>query len=244
MNSFFRGTMLLIVAAFFSECIEFFVNMILARELQEEGMGLYMSILPIIFLIIVIASFELHVSISKFIAENTRELHYHFLLHAVKLAFNCYDYYVYINDDCAIFSYSFNGFHPYVKWLIIGLIPIITCSSIARGYFIGVQQMGKIAISNFLRKIVQFGALFLIFNYFHLFDQRTSLLIALGALIGSELIVFLYLISLFIMQIQTMSKASNSMISGKHARKSYLKSRCRQPYFASFMPLPMPFNRF
>ena len=86
MNSFFRGALPLIVAAFFSECVEFFVNMILARELQEEGMGLYMSILPIIFLIIVIASFELPVSISKFIAENTRELHYYFLRHAVKLA--------------------------------------------------------------------------------------------------------------------------------------------------------------
>ena len=86
-----------------------------------------------------------------------------------------------------------------------------------RGYFIGVQQMGKIAISNFLRKVVQFGTLLLIFNYFHSFDQQTSLLIALGALIGSEFIVFLYLISLFIMQIQTMRSASNSMMSGKHA---------------------------
>ena len=86
MNSFFRGTMVLIVAAFFSECVEFFVNMILARELREEGMGLYMSILPIIFLVIVLASFELPISISKFIAENKREHHYHFLRHALKLA--------------------------------------------------------------------------------------------------------------------------------------------------------------
>ena len=219
MNSFFRGTMLLIVAAFFSECIEFLINMILARELQEVGMGLYMSILPIIFLIIVIASFELHVSISKFIAENTRELHYHFLLHAVKLALMVMIITFILTTVVLSFPTVLNGFHPYVKWFIIGLIPIITCSSIARGYFIGVQQMGKIAFSNFLRKIVQFVALLLIFHYFQLFDQRMSLLIALGVLIGSELIVFLYLTGLFIMQIQTMSKASNSRISGKQARK-------------------------
>ena len=83
--------------------------------------------------------------------------------------------------------------------------------------------MGKIAISNFIRKVIQFGALFLIFNYFHFFDQSTSLLIALGALIGSELIVFLYLISLFILQIQTMKSATNSMVSGKHALQKLLE---------------------
>lgn len=223
MNSFFRGTALLIVAAFIGECVEFFVNMILARELREEGMGLYMSILPIIFLIIVIASFELPTSISKFIAENTRELHYNFLQHAVKLASIVMSITLVLTMIVLSFPTVLNGFHPYVKWLIIGLIPIITCSSIARGYFIGVQQMGKIALSNFLRKVVQFGLLFLIFHYFQLFDQKTSLLIAIGALIGSELIVFLYLISLFIIQIQTIKHSSKSMISGKQTRQKLLE---------------------
>ena len=157
MNSFFRGSILLIVAAFFSECVEFFVNMILARELQEEGMGLYMSILPIILLIIVIASFELPISISKFIAENKRELHYYFLLHAVKLSIIIMLItFALTTIVLSFFPTVLHGFHPYVQWLILSLIPIITFSSIARGYFIGVQQMSKIALSNFLRKIAQF----------------------------------------------------------------------------------------
>lgn len=46
--------------------------MILARELGEHGMGLYMSVLPSIFLVVVIASLELPISISKFIAESNR----------------------------------------------------------------------------------------------------------------------------------------------------------------------------
>ena len=223
MNSFFRGSILLIVAAFFSECVEFFVNMILARELQAKGMGLYMSILPIIVLIIIIASFELPISISKFIAENKRELHYHFLLHSVKVS----SVIMLITFTLTTIVLSFfpavlHGFHPYTKWLILSLIPLITFSSIARGYFIGVQQMSKIALSNFLRKIAQFGLLLIIFNYFSLFDQKTSLLIALSALIGSELIVSLYLISLFVMQIHTMKSTSNSTISGKLAQQKLL----------------------
>ncbi|QEY88308.1 Stage V sporulation protein B [Bacillus amyloliquefaciens] len=49
MNRFVKGIILLSIAAFFAECLEFVVNMILARELGEHGMGLYMSILPTIF---------------------------------------------------------------------------------------------------------------------------------------------------------------------------------------------------
>ncbi|MDQ0218181.1 polysaccharide biosynthesis protein [Peribacillus cavernae] len=221
MNAFFRGTTLLIIAAFFSECVEFFVNMILARELGEEGMGLYMSILPIIFLVFIFASLELPISISKFIAENKRELHYSLLQHALKLASFVVLIILILTVIVLAFPTVLNGFHPYVKWLLIGLIPITAFSSIARGYFMGVQQMGKIAFSNFLRKAVQFGVLLLIFDYFH-FDQQASLLIALSALIGSELIVFLYLVSLFLIHMQTMRSASNSNMSGKLAREKLL----------------------
>lgn len=186
-------------------------------------MGLYMSITPVIFLIMVIASFELHVSISKFIAENKREHHYRFLLHAIKLALLVMIITLILTTIVLSFPFVLRGFHPYVKWLIIGLIPIITCSSIARGYFIGVQQMRKIAFSNFLRKIVQFLLLLLIFHYFQFFDPKTSILIALSVLIGSEFIVFVYLISLFIMQVQTMRKTLHSHISKKQAQIKLLE---------------------
>ena len=51
MNTFLKGALLLIIAAFIGECIEFLVNIVLARELGEEGLGLYMSILPTIVFI-------------------------------------------------------------------------------------------------------------------------------------------------------------------------------------------------
>lgn len=222
MNSFIRGTSLLIGAAFLGECIDFFINMILARELQEKGMGLYMSILPIILLVFITASLELPISISKFIAENKQEHHYNLLQHALKLA----SFVMFIVFILTMIFFSFptftNYFHPYVKWLVISLIPIISFSSIARGYFIGVQQMRKIAFSNFLRKIAQFGLLLLIFQFFQ-FDQDTSLLIALSAFLGSELIVSLYLIGLFVMHMQTLRNGLNVTMSGKHARQKLLE---------------------
>jgi stage V sporulation protein B len=221
-NAFFKGTLLLIVVAFFSECVEFFVNMILARELQEQGMGIYMSIMPIIFLVFIIASLELPISISKFIAENKKELHHNLLQHAIKLAIIVMMLIIFIFTIFVIsFPQVLNDFHPYVKWLLLSLIPIASFSSIARGYFMGVQHMGKIAFSNFIRKGFQFGMLLLIFHYFH-FDQATSFLIALCALIGSEFVVFLYLFSLFIIHMRTMRKAPSSIMSGKIARQKLL----------------------
>jgi O-antigen/teichoic acid export membrane protein len=184
MKSFYKGTLILIVAAFFGECIEFLVNMLLARELHEEGMGLYMSILPIFFLIYVIASLELHISISKFVAENKQAMHYNLIIHALKMAAVVVLVMCVVMPFILSFSTIMDKYHPYIKWLLITLIPIVAFSSIARGYFMGVQQMGKIAFSNFLKDIIQFGLLFLIFNLFH-FNQEKSLLMAFLAVSSS-----------------------------------------------------------
>jgi stage V sporulation protein B len=220
-NSFFRGTIILILAAFLSECTEFFVNMILARELKQEGMGLYMSVLPVVFLVFVIASLELQVSISKFVAENKRNLHFPLLKHALKLALEIMLVMLVLTFIVTSFPTFLDRFHPMVKWLLFCLIPIASFSSIARGYFMGVQQMGKIAISNFIRKAFQLSFLFIIFYFFKL-NVELSLLLALSAMIGGELIVFLYLISLFLIHFRALKTMDKAVLSGKQARQKLL----------------------
>ncbi|NHM32535.1 polysaccharide biosynthesis protein [Neobacillus terrae] len=221
MNSFFKGTIILILAAFLSECTEFFVNMILARELKQEGMGLYMSVLPVVFLVFVIASLELQVSISKFVAENKRNLHFPLLKHALKLALEIMLVMLILTFIVTSFPTVLDRFHPMVKWLLFCLIPIASFSSIARGYFMGVQQMGKIAFSNFIRKVFQLTFLFIIFYFFKL-NVEMSLLLALSAIIGGELIVFLYLISLFFIHFRALKTMDKAVLSGKQARQQLL----------------------
>lgn len=46
----------------------------------------------------------------------------------------------------------FDSYHPFIRGLVIGMIPTVAFTSIARGYFMGVQQMGKIAMANALKK--------------------------------------------------------------------------------------------
>ncbi|MBD1380405.1 polysaccharide biosynthesis protein [Metabacillus arenae] len=221
MNSFYRSTLLLTIAAFISECIEFIINIILARELGEHGMGLYMSILPIIFFVVVIASIEMPISISKYIAEKDEKYHHSMLQHATSFTIKLTFVFILLGFLVVPFIPVFSDYHPFVRWLVLLLIPIISFSSIARGYFMGVQGMGKIATSNFLRKAVQLLVLFSLYQWIH-FDMETSLLVAISTLIASEFIVCTYLFSHYLLQIRAIRSKHAVSLSAKEVRKSLL----------------------
>lgn len=221
MAIYYKGIFFLAASAFLGEGIEFLVNMILARELGKHGLGLYMSILPSIFLVVLLSSFELQVSISKFIAEKEERFHRNILYHAITIT---------IIFTCVLFLLAtvmmpfipvFNSYHPYVRWLVLILIPVISFTSVARGYFMGKNQMGKIAVSNFLRKTFQVAILFLFFRFFA-FNTEAALLIAIATLIGSEIVVFLYLILTFIVQFQQLKLLPFSNLNRKVVRKNLM----------------------
>lgn len=221
MNKFFKGAFLLIFVAFIGECFEFLINMILARSLGERGMGLYMSILPTLFLVIILASLELPVSISKYIAEKSKEYHRNILHHAIRLAVMLAAILFVIAVVTLPFLSLFEDYHPYVRYLVLALIPITAFSSIARGYFMGLQRMGIIAVSYFLRKAGQFLLLVLLYRFFE-FDGETALFIALCTLVASELVVCIYLLHNYFIQIRTMESVVSKSIPGKEARKHLL----------------------
>ncbi|NRD78088.1 polysaccharide biosynthesis protein [Bacillus sp. BRMEA1] len=221
MANYYKGIFFLAASAFLGEGIEFFVNMILARELGSHGLGVYMSILPTIFLIVLISSFELPVSISKFIAEREERFHRNILYHAITITVIFTSVLFLLGTALIPFIPVFNHVHPYVRWMVILLIPVMSFTSVARGYFMGMQQMGKIAVSNFLRKSAQLAVLFGFFRLFD-FNAETSLLIAIGAFIGSEIVVFLYLICMFIIQFQQLKRQPFSNLNRKAVRKNLM----------------------
>ncbi|WP_026583436.1 polysaccharide biosynthesis protein [Bacillus sp. J33] len=221
MSKFFKGVVLLALAAFASECIEFIVNMVLARELGERGLGMYMSILPTIFLIVLLASFELPISISKFIAEKDKKYHLSMLNHVITLTILFTAILVPIAAAIIPFISVFDEYHPLLRWTVIGFIPIVSFSSIARGFFMGKHQMGKIAASNFLRKSVQLLLLVVLYQAFQ-FDTDTAVFIAFCTFIGSEAVVFLYLLHMFIIQYQRVRKEPSEVISGKSVRQNLI----------------------
>lgn len=221
MAIYYKGIFFLAASAFLGEGIEFLVNMILARELGTHGLGLYMSILPSIFFIVLLSSFELPVSISKFIAEKEERYHRNILYHSITITIIFTSVLFLLATMIIPFIPVFNTYHPLVKYLVIILIPVISFTSVARGYFMGMQEMGKIAVSNFLRKLAQLAGLFILFRIFE-FDSELALLIAIGTLIGSEIVVFLYLIFMFIIQFQQLKKQPFSNLDRKSVRKNLM----------------------
>jgi stage V sporulation protein B len=218
---YYRGIIFLAASAFLGEGIEFLVNMILARELGKHGLGLYMSILPSIFLIVLLASFELHISISKFIAEKEERFHRNIVYHAITITIVFTSVLLLLATAMMPFIPVFNAYHPYIRWLVLILIPVISFTSVARGYFMGKQEMGKIAVSNFLRKIIQLVVLFLLFRFFS-FNTESSLLIAIATLIGCEVVVFVYLVFAFIIQFQQLKRQPFSNMNRKIVRKNLM----------------------
>ncbi|MCA1024952.1 oligosaccharide flippase family protein [Cytobacillus kochii] len=221
MNKFFKGLLLLILAAFAGECIEFLINMVLARQLGEHGLGLYMSILPTIFLIVLLASFEMPVSISKFIAEKDRKYHYSMLNHVIRMTIIFSLILIPLASAILPFITVFDDYHPLLRWMAIILIPIISFSSIARGYFMGNEQMGKIASANFLRKFIQLSLLILLFHLFR-FETETAVFIAVCTFVGSEIAIFAYFIHLFVIQYQRMKKLPFEQMSGMSVWKNLM----------------------
>ncbi|MCQ6275190.1 oligosaccharide flippase family protein [Bacillus sp. V3B] len=222
MNSFFKGTFLLIVAAFVGECVEFVTNMVLARELGEKGLGMYMAVLPTVFLIVLLASFEMPISISKFIAEKDKRIHRSMLKHVLKWTIILTCILMVVVSIILPFVPVFDQYHPIFRWLVLILIPIVSFTSIARGYFMGRSQMGKIAFSNFLRKIVQLLLLVYLFQLFD-FEIKMAVLIAFCTLIGSDLIVFLYLFHVFMIQYQYMKNQPSKRLHGKVVMKNLME---------------------
>ncbi len=222
MNSFFKGTLMLIGAAFVGECVEFLINMVLARELGEKGLGMYMSIMPTVFLIVLLASFEMPVSISKFIAEKDKRIHQSMLSHVLKWTIILTAILMIVTSIVLPFIPAFDEYHPIFRWLILILIPIISFTSIARGYFMGRAQMSKIAIANFLRKLVQLALLVYLFHLFD-FELNAAVLIAFCTLIGSDLVVFLYLFHVFMIQYQYMKKQPSRRLHGKVVMQNLMK---------------------
>ncbi|MBM7662638.1 O-antigen/teichoic acid export membrane protein [Bacillus mesophilus] len=221
MNTFLKGLIFLVVAAFIGECVEFFINLVLARQLGEHGMGLYMTILPSIFLVVILASLELPISISKFIAEKKESYHQSMMKHAARFAIKLMFAFIAIAFFIVPNVPIFDLYHPMVKWLFIILIPIVSFTSLTRGYFMGKQDMSKIALSNFMRKAVQLLLLVVIYQLFS-FELNTSILIALGTLIGSELVVCIYLLHAFYIKWQVVKQGKYTVLTKKEVHKNLL----------------------
>ncbi|TSB45259.1 oligosaccharide flippase family protein [Alkalicoccobacillus porphyridii] len=221
MNPFFRGALLLSGAALAGESLEFLINVVLANELGEHNFGLYMAILPTLVFVVVLSSLEMQVSVSKMVAERPVNQHISLLKAALRLAIivalTCLTAAFIVLPNLSVLD----PYHPMVKWLLILLVPVVTFSSVARGYFVGAQHTKKIAVINLLKRGAQLLFLYGIFQLFQ-FQSQTAIFVALGTVVLSEILVLFYMGTAFILQIHRLRREPKEEIQAKEMYRSIL----------------------
>lgn len=179
-NKFIKSTLILIIGGMFTKILGFIIKIAYTRIISQEGMALYMLIMPTYSLFVTIAQLGLPIAISKLVAENKS---------SKKIIFSCIPLMLILNFIviaiifiCAPFIAGTLLKAPEITPLLYAsalVLPFISLSSIIRGYFFGKQKMFPHTLSNIIEQIVKLGLIFLIIPYL----MTKSLILAISGLI-------------------------------------------------------------
>jgi stage V sporulation protein B len=161
-QSFFYGTVILIVSGAITKILGFANRIVLSRIIGAEGMGLYQMIVPILYFLITLTTFGLPVAIAKQVAE-TEAANDHKKTRRVLLLSLC------ISGGISLCVCLFLLFGAklltarlftdarasVVLLAAVPVIPIASISAVLRGYFQGKHNMIPTAASQLLEQIVR-----------------------------------------------------------------------------------------
>ena len=156
-NVFIESTIILILGGIITKILGFIIRIIYTRIVGAEVLGLYSLVMPTYSLLITIATLALPTTISKLIAEN-RHNNLKILSTSTILIMS-------INAIVVILMLIFAPFiannllHEERCYILIIAMsftfPIISISSIVKGYFYGKQNMIPNVVSNIIEQIIR-----------------------------------------------------------------------------------------
>lgn len=179
-NKFIKSTLILIIGGLFTKLLGFIIKIVYTRMIGEEGISLFMLVMPAYSLFITIAQLGLPIAISKLVAENKN---------SKKIIFSIIPLMLILNLILIISIFFASPFianvllkEPDSKLLIMSMalvLPFISLSSIIRGYFFGKQRMFPHTLSNIIEQIVKLGLIFIIIPIL----MKKSIILAVSGLI-------------------------------------------------------------
>lgn len=199
-NVLVKNTIILIITSLIIRLLSLANRIILTRLLGNEGISLYVIILPSIMLFMSIAGFSLNTSLSKVIAENVVTKKYSekkILASAITIGF----------FSTAVTSLILvlilkplvnNGlrqkeaYYPILSCLLF--LPLVMLNNVFRGYFNGKNRINTTAYANLIEQSsrIAFGTLFLfLFHPLGLVSAVTMTIVAMGV---GELISLIFII--------------------------------------------------
>lgn len=163
-EKFIKSTIILVIGGFITKILGMLIRIITTRYIGTEGIGLYMLVLPSFNLFITIATFSLPISISKIVAEESRNNKILILgIIPIALIFNIILILLIIYLSPIIATNLLSNSNLKLPIIATSLtLPFITLSSIIRGYFFGKQKMIPHVTSNIIEQIIRIICIILI----------------------------------------------------------------------------------
>ena len=161
-NKFIKSTIILIIGGGITNILAMVIKIFLTRAIGDNGIGLYMMVLPTFNLFITLCSLSLSTSISKLIAEKRQSKKIVLSIVPISLIYNFILMILLIMFAPFIANYLLKNNLTYYPIMAIAFtLPFICISSILKGYFYGNENMIPFVVSNVVEQIVRL--LFIIF---------------------------------------------------------------------------------
>ncbi|HHX16597.1 MAG TPA: oligosaccharide flippase family protein, partial [Mollicutes bacterium] len=141
-NKFIKGTIILIIGGFITKVLGMIIKIVTTRYIGDDGIGLYMLIMPTFLLFLNICQLGFPVAISKLVAEEQKSskkiifssLFISFILNAFLLIIV-----LLISPVITKLLHEKRVLYPLMA---IGFVlPFVSISGIIRGYFFGKEKM-------------------------------------------------------------------------------------------------------
>ena len=155
-SKFIKSTIILIIGGAITKIMAMIIKIFLTRSIGDEGIGLYMLVMPTFTLFITLSSMSLSTSISKLIASRISSKKVILPLIPISLIYNFVLMLILIILAPFIANKLLNNPLTYYPIMGIGLtLPFISLSGILKGYFYGKENMVPYVISNIIEQIVR-----------------------------------------------------------------------------------------
>lgn len=157
-SKFIKSTIILIIGGLITKILSMVIKIFLTRSIGDEGISLYMLVLPTFNLFITLCTMSLANAISKLISQRGKSKKIVLSIIPVSLIYNLFLMLMLIFLAPIIATRLLNNGMTKYPIMAIGLtLPFICLSSILKGYFYGKENMGPYVVSNIVEQIVRFG---------------------------------------------------------------------------------------
>lgn len=155
-NKFIKGTIILIIGGFITKVLGMIIKIVTTRYIGDDGIGLYMLIMPTFLLFLNICQLGFPVAISKLVAEEQKSskkiifssLFISFILNAFLLIIV-----LLISPVITKLLHEKRVLYPLMA---IGFVlPFVSISGIIRGYFFGKEKMIAHITSNIFEQVIR-----------------------------------------------------------------------------------------